>query len=226
MAKLTSSQDVYNSLREMIQNFELYPGSRITESELAELFHVSRTPIRSAVQRLEAEGYMSVLPKQGCFIRNIDIDELMQYYQVRKSLENLSLELAWTYMKDAALRELADEWDPDKFTDRSNNADDMESRDESFHIALAEGGGNVVLTNYLADLNRNIRAIRRIDFTNEPGIDRTYTEHFEICQHLLHRDLAAAQRTMLSHINLSENFAKTLTLNQLAKSRKRVKHPV
>lgn len=207
----------------MIQNFELYPGSRITESELADMFSVSRTPIRSAVQRLEAEGYMTVLSKQGCFIRNIDIDELMQFYQVRKTLESLSLELACTYMNDTALRELADEWDPDKFKDRSSNADDMESRDESFHISLAEGGGNVVLTNYLIDLNRNIRAIRRIDFTNDPGIDRTYNEHFEICQHLLRRDLASAQRTMLAHISLSENFAKTLTLNQLAKTRKKTR---
>ena len=223
MTKLTSSQDVYNSLREMIMNFELYPGSRVTESELAELFNVSRTPIRSAVQRLETEGYMTVLPKQGCFIRNIEIDELMQYYQVRKTLENTALELACTFMSDADLRELSDEWDPENFMDRSDNADEMESRDESFHIALAVGGGNTILTNYLIDLNRNIRVIRRIDFTNDPGIDRTYNEHYEICQHLLKRDLAAAQRSMLQHINKSENFAKTLTLSQLAKSRKRKK---
>lgn len=221
MAKSTSAHDVYNSLREMILNFELYPGTRITESELADMFKVSRTPIRSAVQRLETEGYMSVLPKQGCFVRNIDVDQLMQYYQVRKALEALSLELACTYMSDTALRELADEWDPEKFKDRSNNADEMESRDESFHVALAEGGGNLALTHYLIDLNRNIRVIRRIDFTNEPGIDRTYSEHYEICQHLLNRDLAAAQRAMLAHINVSENFAKTLTLNQLAKARKK-----
>jgi len=225
MAKPTSTQDVYASLREKILSFELYPGSRVTESELAEMFNVSRTPIRAAIQRLEAEGYMSVLPKQGCFIRNIEIARLMEYYQVRKNLENLALELACTYMSDSDLMELADEWDPDKFRDRSNNADEMESRDESFHVALAEGGGNIALTNYLVDLNRNIRVIRRIDFTNDPGIDRTYSEHFEICQHLLRRDLASAQRAMLAHITVSENFAKTLTLNQLAKARKRPGSP-
>lgn len=220
MSKTTSSHDVYNSLREMILNFELYPGSRVTETELAEMFKVSRTPIRSAVQRLETEGYMRVLPKQGCFIRNIEIDELMQYYQVRKKLESFTLELACTYMSDADLRELANDWDPEKFLDRSDNADEMESRDESFHIALAIGGGNTVLTNYLIDLNRNIRVIRRIDFTNDPGIDRTYSEHYEICQHLLRRDLVAAQKAMLAHINVSEKFAKTLTLSQLEKTKK------
>ena len=50
-AKL-SAKDVYARLREMILNFELYPGSRVTETELADHFGVSRTPIRSALQRL------------------------------------------------------------------------------------------------------------------------------------------------------------------------------
>lgn len=96
-AKL-SAKDVYTRLRERILNFEIYPGSRVTETELAEYFGVSRTPIRSALQRLEAEGYLTVLPKQDCFISNLDIDDLSKYYQVRKTLEQLSLQLANTYM--------------------------------------------------------------------------------------------------------------------------------
>ena len=89
--KKVSSKDIYSDLRDMILDFELYPGSRITETELADKFHVSRTPIRAALQRLEAEGYVTVLPKQGCFIRTVDIDTLAQYYTVRVKLELLSL---------------------------------------------------------------------------------------------------------------------------------------
>mgnify|MGYP001766339151 FL=1 len=74
-----SSHDVYSQLREMILNFELYPGSRVTEQELASLFGVSRTPVRGALQRLEAEGYLTIQPKQGCYIRALDIAELTQY---------------------------------------------------------------------------------------------------------------------------------------------------
>jgi len=107
-----SSHAVNSQLREMILNFELYPGSRVTEQELASLFGVSRTPVRGALQRLEAEGYLTIQPKQGCYIRALDIAELTQYYQVRIALEMYSLELACTYMSDAKLKELAEAWDP------------------------------------------------------------------------------------------------------------------
>lgn len=220
-----STKDVYTRLREMILNFELYPGSRVTETELAEHFGVSRTPIRSAVQRLEVEGYLTVLPKQGCFIRNLDIDDLRKYYQVRMSLEQLSLQLACTYMSDTALDELAEAWDPTRQAERSDDPEEMETRDEAFHLTLAEGGGNLVLRNYLADVNRHLRIVRRLGFTMPERIDQTYDDHFRICQGLLHRDINQAQSLMREHISHNEQFVKTLTLTQLAIHKKR-KTPV
>lgn len=210
------SRDVYRELREMILSFELRPGSRVTETELADRFGVSRTPVRSALQRLEAEGYLSIRPKQGCFIRNIDIDDLSQVYEVRVVLELLSIERAATYMPDAMLKDLAAAWEPERQEGRSVDPAEMGARDEAFHIALAEGGGNFGLARYLEDINRRIRTIRWLDFTDSGRIDTTYTEHCRICRHLLRRDIAKAQAVMRSHIKRSQNFAKTLTLTQLA----------
>lgn len=218
-AKL-SARDVYARLREMILSFEIYPGSRVTETELAAHFGVSRTPIRSALQRLEVEGYLTVLPKQGCFIRNLDVEDLGRYYQVRMSLEQLSLQLAGTFMTDVALRELAATWDPAGQAERSDDPEEMEACDEAFHLALAEGGGNLVLHDYLADVNRHLRIVRRLGFTMAERIDRTYGDHFKICQSLLRRDIIQAQSLMRDHISHNEQFVKTLTLTQLAIHRK------
>lgn len=220
-AKL-SARDIYGKLRQMILNFELYPGSRVTEAELAAQFGVSRTPVRSALQRLEAEGYLSILPKQGCFIRNLDVDDLGKYYQVRLSLELLSLQLACTYMTDAALQELAAAWDPVRQEERSDDPEEMEARDEAFHLALAEGGGNLVLQHYLADVNRHVRIVRRLGFTLPERVDRTYEEHYQICQHLLRRDLMQAQALMREHVSHNEQFVKNITLTQLAINRRRL----
>ncbi len=210
----------------MILDFSLYPGSRVTESELAEKFEVSRTPIRGALQRLEAEGYLTIRPKQGCFVRNVDIVELTQYYSIRTALEDLSLELACTYMSGSDLEALADEWDPARQEGRSDDIDEMSARDESFHITIAEGGNNYILARYLSDINRHIRVIRRLDFSDDNRIDHTYDEHHAICQHLIKRDLTAAKKTMHSHIKSSENFARTLTLTQLAQRMPTHKQPV
>lgn len=215
----TSAQELYRQLREMILNFDLYPGSRVTETELAEQFHVSRTPIRSALQRLEAEGYVTIQAKRGCFIRNLDIESIMNYYRVRVALEELSLELACQWMSEDSLIELATLWSPSALPDHPRSLDEMELRDESFHIRLAEGGDNQALMQYLQDINHRIRVIRRLDFTAEDRINKTYAEHHDICQHLLRRDLAAAKAAMRAHITYSEEFAKGITLVQLARHR-------
>ncbi len=217
--KLASAKHVYQELRNMILEFELYPGSRVTETELAEMFNVSRTPIREAVQRLEAEGYLSIRPKQGCFIRDLDISRLMHYYDVRIALELLSLEKAALFMQNGQLEKLAADWDPETQPGRSESSEEMEARDESFHIRLAEGGGNLALAEYLLDVNNHIRVIRRLDFTENMRIDHTYTEHHQICRYLLDRDVSAAKNLMVGHIKRSEEFAKTLTLTQLAQKR-------
>jgi DNA-binding GntR family transcriptional regulator len=217
--KSPSAKQVYQELRQMILEFELYPGSRVTETELAEIFNVSRTPIREAVQRLEAEGYLTVRPKQGCFIRELDLEQLMHFYEVRIALEKLSVDNACIFMKEAQLQHLAEAWDPKIQRGRTDESEAMEALDESFHIRLAEGGGNRALADYLRDVNNHIRVIRRLDFTEGARIDQTYEEHYEICQLLLKRDAAAAKEAMVRHIKRSEEFAKTLTLTQLAQKR-------
>jgi DNA-binding GntR family transcriptional regulator len=219
--KKLSAQIIYERLREMILSFELYPGSRVTESDLAEYFSVSRTPIREALRRLELEGALTIRPKQGCFIRSLDIVELTSYYRVRIALESLSLHLACMHMSDRELQKLADAWDPAHQPERCDDAEIMMKRDESFHIALARGGGNQALANYLSDINNHIQIIRRLDFTNNVRIDVTYQEHHAIIQCLLERDYTKARQKMKRHIEKSEEFAKNLTLTQLAVHRKK-----
>jgi len=215
-----SSQDIYNELKGMILSFELYPGSRVTETELADRFQVSRTPVREALQRLEMDGCLVIRPKQGCFIRDVDIIELTQYYDVRIALEMHSLRGACMQMSDKELEQLAVQWDPDSQKGRSDVVDTMVDLEESFHITLAAGSGNDVLVKYLQDINNRIRIIRRLDFTEKARLDRTYRDHFEIVQYLLQRDLEGAQLKMRQHILKSAEFAKNLTLTQLAQKRR------
>lgn len=214
-----SAQAIYKQLREMILSFEIYPGTRVTESELAERFGVSRTPIREALQRLEAEGALVIRSKQGCFVRALDIAELTGHYRVRVALEVLAIQTAASYMSDRDLERLAEAWDPQLQPGRSEDPEAMERRDEGFHLALAEGSGNPALVSYLRAVNDQIRIVRRLDFTYTERIDQTYRDHFAICQRLLERETAAAIREMTSHIERSEEFAKNLTLIQLARHR-------
>lgn len=213
--KNDAAQSIYLKLRGMILNFEIQPNSRLTETELANYFEVSRTPIREALQRLEAEGLIMIRPKQGCFVRAMDLDEFSEYYQIRISLEMLSLENACTNMSDEALKKLAQVWGAEPFSDADDNGQQVAALDESFHLALANGGGNRILVKLLSDINNRIRIVRRWDFTDRERIQKTYQEHLGIINHLLKRDLASAKSDMARHIKKSEEFTKMLTVIHL-----------
>jgi DNA-binding GntR family transcriptional regulator len=204
----------------MLLDFTIPPGSRLTETELASMFGISRTPVREVLQRLETEGLISIRPKQGCFVRELDIEEIAQYYRVRVALEQMALDEACHNMPDAELQELLAEWDP-ATAPKQIDAEVMQARDESFHMAIAQGSGNRVLARYLAEINNHIRIIRRLDFTLAERVGRTYEEHHAMLTALLARDAATARRLMHTHIQKSEEVAKNLTLIQLARHRKR-----
>lgn len=216
--KAIATKDVYLTLREMILSFELYPGSRVTETELADLFQVSRTPVREALLRLENEGHLTIRPKQGCFIKQIDIDELSEYYKVRTALEKAAIEDACHHMPEDEIKRLLKIWDPSKQPKKLSSGT-MEEKDESFHIALALGGGNSTLVRYLQDVNDHIRIIRRVDFQDPERIQRTFQEHYGILQAILDRDMVKARTLMSQHIQRSQDTAKTLTLTQLARKK-------
>jgi DNA-binding GntR family transcriptional regulator len=219
--KSETAQSIYLTLRNMILNFEIQPNSRLTETELAHSFRVSRTPIREALQRLETEELISIRPKQGCFVRGIDFDEFADYYQVRINLEMLSLETACRNMPDEALKKLGAIWEKNTATGEAGDAERIADLDEAFHIQLAEGGGNRVLVKMLSDINNRIRIVRRLDFTESERIAKTYEEHFKILQSLLKRDVQTAKDDMIDHIRKSEEFTKRLTMINLGMHKNR-----
>jgi DNA-binding GntR family transcriptional regulator len=218
-ARRLSTDEVYAELKAMLLDFTIPPGSRLTETELASMFGISRTPVREVLQRLETEGLISIRPKQGCFVRELDIEEIAQYYRVRVALEQMALDEACIGMPDAGVHELLEYWNPET-APTEISAETMQARDEQFHMAIAQGSGNRVLVRYLAEINNHIRIIRRLDFTLPERVLRTYQEHHAMLSALLERDAVAARRLMQTHIQKSEEIAKNLTLIQLARHRK------
>ncbi len=210
-----STVGVYDRLRRAIMDFELAPGARVTETELAETFGISRTPVREALHRLETEGLMSIRPKQGCFVRSVDIQQISHYYDVRVGLEVMAVELACKNMPDEVIAQLSETWNPANRPKRFRNPDDVKVMEEVFHAMIADYSGNPVLAGYLRDVNDNIRSVRRLGFPDQKSIVETYEEHYRICKLLAKRDARAAREEMTKHIRKSQGLARSVTLGQL-----------
>ncbi len=81
------ADQIYEELRRMIVQFELKPGEVLSEKNTAELFRVSRTPIREALMRMSEHGLVTVAPQFGTFVAAIDPDEVRQAQFMREHLE-------------------------------------------------------------------------------------------------------------------------------------------
>ena len=217
--KLTTPQ-IYQMLRQMIMDFDLFPGSRITETELAEQFKVSRTPIREALQRLEVEGLVKIRAKQGCFIRPVDTQTISDYYDVRVALESMAVELACENMPREDLETLRTFWDPRNCSFDLDYPGQIQVVEEAFHVEIAEGSGNSVLVQFLNDVNDHIRVIRRLGFPDKKSIQETYEEHYEICTLMLANKTAQAKKAIEKHIRKSQGIARSVTLSQLEQHKK------
>lgn len=210
-----SPQSIYESLKNMITSLQITPGSRLTEIKLADFFHVSRTPIRAALQRLESEGLLSIKPKQGCFVRNIDIIQISHYYDVRVVLENLALDEIARLNDLSPLGQLAADWRQDKHAFGTDLTDTLKAAEENFHLELARMSGNQALEGYISDINDHIRVVRGMGWPDSKSISDTYEEHHRICELLLAGDLETAKFEMTNHIRKSQDGANRVTLKQL-----------
>lgn len=98
------SEQAYAELRAKIVHLDFAPGDVLREDDLREQLGIGRTPIREALQRLEREHFVNVVPRQGIFVTGIDVSELSMLFETRSVLEPYAARLA-------ALRGTTDVWD-------------------------------------------------------------------------------------------------------------------
>ena len=88
------ASQVYDDIRESVLSGSLLPGTHLAEPQIASQMGVSRSPVREAFQRLEANGLITIHPSQGAFVRGLSTDEVRDIYTARILIEGYMAELA------------------------------------------------------------------------------------------------------------------------------------
>jgi DNA-binding GntR family transcriptional regulator len=153
----TLRASVYESLKAMIVTGDLPPGTRATESELAEKLKVSRTPVREALNRLEQDGLVIGRPRQGYTVKDFDLDTFREAFEIRELLDGYAAELAAVNIRAAdkeRLRGLAQECERlAALSDHSTEAMFAELQlGIDIHRVIAEIAGNDTLRQILSGL--------------------------------------------------------------------------
>ena len=151
---------VFNTLRQAILKGELEPGERLMEIQLAERLGVSRTPIREAIRKLELEGLVLMVPRKGAEVARISEKSLREVLEVRRSLEELAIELACQKITDEQIGEL--EAAEAVFAEAVQKGDPMTiaESDESYHDVIYQATENGRLVQILNNLREQMYRYR------------------------------------------------------------------
>ena len=187
----------YQLISEMILKGELAYGDPVQERRLAEHMNVSRTPVREAINRLEAEGF---LEKSGgrVVVREVRLKEFVEILHVRKLLECDAVREAAKNFNVKELQKIRGTIEK-LMEKRSVTAVELRDVDDLFHNFIAKSSNNGLVNELINDLRR-----RTAMFDHERLPNRKQTgskEHLDIIDALEKRDGALASARMARHIN-------------------------
>lgn len=195
---------VFNTLRQAILKGELAPGERLMEIQLAEKLGVSRTPIREAIRKLELEGLVLMIPRKGAEVAKISEKSLKDVLEVRRSLEELAIELACQRISDTDMEDM--DAAQAAFRDAIAKGDAMEiaETDEAYHDVIYNCTRNSRLVQILNNLREQMYRFRLEYIKDEDKRQILLIEHEKILKALRSRHVAEARAAVREHIDNQE----------------------
>lgn len=200
--------DAYSLILDAIDTGVYRPGDRLVESELAERFGVSRTPIREALQRLETQ---SLLTRDGrsLIVASLDHGQLAELYVVRAALEGLAAGLAARHATPEEIKVLRDMIASDR--ELLGDPQALSRANRRFHKQLHLASHNRFLVQQLDLVHRSMALLATTSLAAEGRGPGTLDEHSQIVDAIEAGDGAAAEAALRDHI--SEAFVTRLKLD-------------
>jgi DNA-binding GntR family transcriptional regulator len=155
-------QSVYEALVELVVGGGLRPGQHLVESDLAHQLGVSRQPVREALHRLEAEGWVDLRPSQGAFVHVPTDREVNQLLDVRELLEAEAARLAARSVTPEAVAALRAIWQDGVAAAEAGDFDRVVVANNAFHAQIAARAGNDVLADLAGIVSRRMRWYYRL----------------------------------------------------------------
>jgi DNA-binding GntR family transcriptional regulator len=196
--KPSRAESLYLTVKDMAILFKFKPGERINEVELAQRLGASRTPLREALNRLVAEGFLVLKQDRGFFCRDLKPREMFELYQFRAVLEVAAIRLACEQATEQEVTDLAHFLDQTGPQEGDRSSEELVALDEFFHEKIMALSRNMEMSRTLENINARIKYFRWVDMDSKR--EATQHEHRAIVQALMARDADLAAHRMNAHI--------------------------
>ena len=216
----TKSENLTEQLIEAIVSGEYTPGSKISETEIAHFFNVSRGPLREALMRIEALNLIERVPHVGSRIVTLSPEKLIEIYAVREALEGMAANLACKHITDQEIADL--EILLAQHKEHIEQVDGAyyfhQQGDFDFHYQIIIASRNSKLISLLCDeLYHLLRMYRYQSPSTQSRPTHALNEHFQILNAIKERDAELAEMLMRRHIKRSRELIE----NQLSEEKEK-----
>lgn len=193
------SSEAYDSIRELILEGQLPQGSVVSEADLVRRLGMSRTPVREALRRLQAESYIWPMPGRGYAIPELNEADLSNLYTVRAVLEGLAAEHAAARLTRTDLARLEELYD--SMEDARGRDDELARLNGEFHDAIAQASGNTYLQAMLSQIRDAFERFRMTALGQPGRREEAHAEHGQMISALRAGDAQRARDLATVHVH-------------------------
>ena len=205
MRKETVEQKVYHLIKNAIMKRQIAPGNQLFESAIAEKVNASRTPIRSAIMKLESEGLVNIIPNKGAFIVQPTIEEMIQAFEMRKALEEMAVQKGFSNLGTNEIHQLHQHVEEMRKAYKEREIAMYQEKNNAFHLLIAKASGNSYLIDFMAEILNQITIYMVLyDVLNgDDEEERDILEHEEMIKHIENAEEKEFQSLLFRHLDSS-----------------------
>lgn len=200
MKLATRAESLREAIEEDIATGAFPPGMHLDETELAQRFGVSRTPLREALIQLSSVGIIAMRPRRGAVVADVTPQRLLEMFEVMAELEAMCGRLAARRMSPIDHAALEQAHEACKTACLSADPDAYYNQNELFHHAIYAGSHSGFLIEQTAAMHRRLRPYRRLQLRVRNRVANSFNEHSGIVEALLAGDAELAAERLRAHI--------------------------
>jgi DNA-binding GntR family transcriptional regulator len=205
--RINVSEAAYSAVKQVLLSNMYAPGDRVDIEQLCKDLEVSRTPVFDALNRLEVEGLVEIVPRRGVYLVTLSEEKASELYVAREALETMVTRLAASYITDKQieiLRKCLDQ--QSEFLERANT-EGYASATIKFHNTIVEAAQNKTLQRLLNTVYSQMEALRLRTLYLPKRLRKSFAEHQKIFQALVRRDPDYAERVARDHVQATMRYA-------------------
>jgi len=191
---------IAEELKEAILGGKLAPGERLSEEKLASSLNVGRVPLREALRRLDAEGYVTFISNSEVTVSKPTLEEVEDYYAIASVLEGLAAKLAVERAQPEEVSRLRELHQLLKEAYRDKDPERYFEANSGFHRFIAEMARNERLYRLVDEMRHAIQKTRILSLHLPQRLDYSMREHDQILDAFLKRNSELAEATVVRHL--------------------------